>query len=135
MAKSSSPIRLEASLMDAAAVTGSVMHRSAAEQIEFWAAIGRVVSQRLSPNDLVAFHAGLKDIRLAEIPSVPVDPGEVFAELEIKRSSGVLASTIAGNNIRYQSAMNHPGYLEQVHPDGRLVVGKFLDGQFVESGA
>ena len=36
MAKAISPIRLQNELMESAKVVGALMHRSAAEQIEYW---------------------------------------------------------------------------------------------------
>lgn len=44
MAKAKSPIRLDQSLMDSAASVAKVAHRSAAEQIELWADIGRTLT-------------------------------------------------------------------------------------------
>ncbi|MCF8003822.1 MAG: ParD-like family protein [Chromatiaceae bacterium] len=37
MRKSASPIRLQEDLMQSASLAGSQLHRSAAEQIEYWA--------------------------------------------------------------------------------------------------
>ncbi len=51
MAKSASPIRLQEDLMKLAAVTGKRPHRSTAEQIEYWAEMGRNVSAMLNPDN------------------------------------------------------------------------------------
>jgi hypothetical protein len=49
MAKAASPIRLQKELMQAAELTAKRFHRSTAEQIEYWADLGRSVSSTLDP--------------------------------------------------------------------------------------
>jgi len=53
MAKASSPIRIQSELMSNAAVLGKLHHRSAAEQIEYWASIGQKVESLLDPESLL----------------------------------------------------------------------------------
>ncbi len=130
MAKAQSPVRLEASLMESAKLAGEVLKRSAAEQVEFWASIGRIIAPRLSPNELMELQAGLLDIKLEKAKPVSVDSAGLFAELDQRRTSGALQQAITNNSIRYQVAASHPGYLEQVRPDGSTLIGKFINGQF-----
>lgn len=130
MAKASSPVRLEANLMESAKIAGEVLKRSATEQVEFWAGIGRMIAPRLSPNELIELQAGLLEIRLEKAAPVTVDTAGLFAEVDQKRSSGALQQAIASNSVRYQASSAHPGYLEQVHPDGQVLVGRFEGGQF-----
>ncbi len=130
MAKASSPIRLKSGLMEAATVAGSVQHRSASEQIEYWADIGRRVSKVVDTDSLLAVNAGLADIRIEEKSSISIDPDAVFATLERDKDSGALSEAIAADSVRYQASEQHPGMLEQVHPDGRRVVGQFVEGVF-----
>ncbi|MCF6202823.1 MAG: ParD-like family protein [Methylococcaceae bacterium] len=59
MAKSASPIRLQADLMQAAEITAKRYHRSTAEQIEYWADLGRTVASTLDPDVLLSVAAGL----------------------------------------------------------------------------
>ena len=59
MAKAASPVRLEKELMEAAARSGERLHRSAAEQVEYWADIGRTVDASVSPDSLLEVAAGL----------------------------------------------------------------------------
>lgn len=135
MAKASSPIRLKRGLMEAATVAGSVQHRSASEQIEYWADIGRRVSKVVDTDSLLAVNAGLADIRIEEKESVSIDPDLVFAALERDKDSGALSEAIAAGSVRYQASEEKPGMLEQVHPDGRRVVGQFIEGEFQASNA
>lgn len=132
MPKAASPVRLERTLMDAAAVEGSLLHRSAAEQIEYWADIGRKISGVITPSDLLAISAGLMKISLEETSPVTADPDAVFATLGRERDGGGLARTIAGDKPRYQASHSHPGLLEQVMPDGSTRLGQFRNGEFEE---
>ncbi|MBU3071336.1 ParD-like family protein [Aestuariicella sp. G3-2] len=130
MAKAASPIRLESSLMDAAKVAGKALHRSASEQVEYWADIGRKVSKVIDPETLLEINAGLVKISLERVVPISVDPDAVFAALDGARESGSLQAAIASNAIQYQASSTHPGLLEQVHPDGTILVGQFQNGCF-----
>ena len=132
MAKSASPIRLQEDLMQAAALTGERFHRSTAEQIEYWAEMGRNVSRMLDPDDLLSISAGLAKIKVEPVYSEPINPGDVFQSLEAERASGILPQTVTSSPIKYQTSLAHPGYLEQIHPDGTIKTGKFQGGKFIE---
>ena len=130
MAKAHSPVRLDAHLMESAKLAGEVLKRSAAEQVEFWAHLGRIIAPRLSPKELIELQAGLLDIRLEEVRPVEVSSSALFDELDTKRSTGSLSQQISNGSLRYQASASHPGCLDQVHPDGRIVTGTFSGGQF-----
>ena len=130
MAKSASPIRLQADLMQAAAVAGKRLHRSTAEQIEYWADMGRRVATVLDPDDLLSVASGLAKINIEPIHAKPVNPDEVFESLEGDRRAGSLYQITSNNTARYQVSESHPGYLEQVNPDGDITTGKFDNGEF-----
>ncbi|OQW43356.1 MAG: hypothetical protein A4S08_00725 [Proteobacteria bacterium SG_bin4] len=131
MAKATSPIRLQDELMQAAALTAERFHRSTAEQIEYWAEIGRNVDHMLNPDDLLAISAGLAKIIVEPVASDPVDPVAVFQSLETDRATGVLPQTVTGSVLRYQASLAYPGYLEQIYPDGQIQTGKFQGGEFI----
>ncbi|MCV6615323.1 MAG: ParD-like family protein [Cellvibrionaceae bacterium] len=131
MAKASSPVRLEEGLMKAATTAGITLHRSAAEQVEYWADIGRKVADIVDPNKLLAVKAGLAKIRIEETESVSIDPDAVFAALDRDRESGALAQAVASGSVRYQASLARPGKLEACYPDGRVELGQFQDGQFI----
>ncbi len=130
MAKSASPIRLQADLMQAAAVSGKRLHRSTAEQIEYWADVGRRVATILSPDDLLSVASGLAQIKVEPIYGQPLEPEEVFLSLDDDRESGALQQAISNNVTRYQVSENHPGYLEQINQEGEVTTGKFDNGEF-----
>ena len=50
MPKAASPVRLQEELMESARISGSIQHRSAAKQIEYWADLGRKVSKAIDPD-------------------------------------------------------------------------------------
>jgi hypothetical protein len=134
MAKAASPIRLERNLMDAAKLVGVTLHRTPAEQVEYWADIGRKVSGLVDPVQLLAVKAGLMSLRVEETKPPPVDPDAVFRQLAQQRESGALQSAIASGSVRYQASTDVPGMLEACHPDGRVVRGRYKEGEFLPEG-
>ena len=105
MAKPASPVRLQDELMRSAALAGARHQRSAAQQIEYWAALGR---------------------ELATI----LDPDQVFTALEQDRRSGALVDAVSASAVRYQACSDRPGYLERIDRQGQRSVGRFVAGRF-----
>lgn len=131
MAKAASPVRLQDELMQAASITGSRMHRSAAEQVEYWASLGRQISGFVDPDTLLKVGAGLARIKIEPSITHPVDPDAVFEAVEADRRSGELSRKITTAKIRYQASLIHPGYLEQIDERGVRTVGSFRGGVFI----
>ena len=130
MSKSASPIRLEAELMQAAASTGRLQHRSAAKQIEYWAGIGRSVSKIIGQDTLLEIRAGLVRLKVEPVTNVTIEPEKIFSDLEHDRKTGKLAASVTASSVRYQASSRYPGQLEQLLPDGRVIVGQFHNGAF-----
>lgn len=130
MAKAASPIRLQQDLMQAATVAGEQLHRSTAEQIEYWASIGRSVSAVVDPDSLLAISAGLARLKIEAVAVPEINPDDVFASMETKRQAGSLAASVSASAVRYQASVTYPGQLEQVQEDGTIVVGQFCGGVF-----
>jgi len=131
MAKASSPIRLQNDLMQAAGLTAKRFHRSAAEQIEYWAELGRSVSSTLDPDVLLSVVSGLTKIKTEPVYSPNINPNDVFDALERERTDNTLSKQVTESSIRYQASTNHPGYLEQIEANGNITVGTFENGQFI----
>jgi len=131
MAKANSPVRLQDDLMQAAKLTGERFHRSSAEQIEYWADIGRKVSAVLDPDILSNIAMGLTRVKVEPIYGVRINPDDVFKALDIQREEGVLTQLVTGSSIKYQSSLKHPGYLEKIDQQGKVEVGRFNEGEFV----
>ncbi len=131
MAKAASPVRLQKELMESARTSGSLQHRSAAEQIEYWADLGRKVSRIVDPEILLAVEAGLARITVEQVQSPAVDPDAVFDALAADRHSGALGAAVAEiSPVRYQASRDHPGLLERIDAAGQARVGRFVDGEF-----
>lgn len=132
MAKAASPIRLQADLMQAAESTAKRFHRSTAEQIEYWADLGRSVSSTLDPDVLLSVLAGLTIIKTEPVISPPINPDDVFNALERDRKAETLRDSVVSAAISYQASTKHLGFLERVDSNGNIVTGEFKNGQFIE---
>jgi len=132
MTKAVSPIRLQEELMQAAASTAKRFHRSTAEQVEYWADLGRSVSSTLDPDVLLSVASGLAIIKAEPVFSAPIDADSVFKSLENDRESGKLSREVTNSAIRYQASLKHLGYLEKIDADNNITIGQFENGQFVE---
>lgn len=127
--KAASPVRLDKNLMSAATVASKANHRSAAEQVEHWASIGRMVSENLSPNALVAIAAGIARIDVSIPDAPPVSMEDVMAYSQTLRESGTLPEKITSAPVRYQASTRYPGLLERIQGDA-VDVGTFENGVF-----
>ncbi|MCT0226007.1 ParD-like family protein [Synechococcus sp. CS-1328] len=116
--------------MESAARIGARHHRSAAEQIEYWAALGRQVARVLDPDTLLDVAAGLTRLRPEPVVAPMVSPEQVFAAVEADRQSGALQQIVSSAAFRYQASITQPGSLEQITPDGTRIVGLFRHGLF-----
>ena len=131
MAKSASPIRLQEELMKAAELTASRFHRSTAEQIEYWAELGRSVTDTLDPDVVISVKSGLSRIKIEPVYGVPVDPEAVFGSLEAQRKNGTLSEHVTNAAFRYQISAKQSGYLDRIDRQGNITTGQFQNGQFI----
>jgi len=116
--------------MQSARLAASRHHRSAAEQIEYWASLGRQVAGFVDPDSLLDVAPGLARLEVAPILAQPVRPEAVFAAVEADRASGTLAEKVSTAAIRYQASRAHPGYLERIDHTGTRTLGTFHGGVF-----
>ena len=130
MPKSASPVRLQQELMQSATLAGARHHRSAAEQIEYWAMLGRQVAGVLDPDKLLDVLSGLAALRVEPVTGAAVAPEQVFGALEQQRRSGQLSVSVSSAALRYQASTTQPGFLEEVASDGRRRLGQFRHGVF-----
>jgi len=128
MAKATSPIRLQAELMHSAALSGKRYHRSTAEQIEYWADMGRRISSFIDPDTV---KSGLAKITINPVHATPVDPASVFQSLESDRRSGTLSKSVSTSKLRYQVSEQNPDYLVQIDKHNNTITGKFENGEFI----
>ena len=122
-------VRLDGELLERASEASRTAHRSVPHQVEFWAALGRAIEERLSAaetRDLLTGERFVTRIELATARSV--HPDQVFATLEAERASGALATRIPRSSVRYDVADADDGLVRRVDADGGESFGRFEEG-------
>jgi hypothetical protein len=117
--------------MQAAALVGEQEHRSAAEQVEYWASLGRKIARHVNSDLLLEVAAGLAQIKVEPTVGKPVDPEAVFDTVEARRNSGTLKQEVTTATPSYQASVTQPGYLEQIDAMGNRTIGTFQNGVFI----
>lgn len=136
MAKASTPIRVRDRLLQEAAARGALESRSASQQLEYWAELGKAVSSAITPAMLLRLRAGLAHVVVAEDAVSPVSTGSVLERLDAMRASGALRrSVFPHDRPAYQASRCRPGMLEEHLPNGEVRVGRFRNGVFVAESA
>ncbi len=130
MPKASSPVRLDAELMEEAVKNGRLFNRSAAETIEYWAGLGQKLYKLIDPEVLLEIQAGslLLDVKPSKVARI--DPDSVFGQIEERRVSETLNQFVHRDQPIYQASQLHSGLLEQIMPDGTSTPGRFQNGEF-----
>jgi len=128
------PIRLDENLVQEAELEGRSFKRSAPNQIEYWAEIGRQVEGLITPNELVAIRQGFARLHIDDIPSQSVAVDEVFDAVDVDRMTGALATKITRSTTYYEASQSQIGLLDRVSENNRET-GYFRDGQFVKSSS
>lgn len=123
-------IRLDGELIDAAELQGKAMHRSAPNQIEYWASLGRRLAPSLSHRDLLAISQGLARVRVEVESSPRVDPDQVLAAVATQSQMPFVSPSENPAPFQYESS-DTPGYIDQVDAQGNRVTGKMVNGRFV----
>jgi len=128
---STSPLRLDSTLVAAAKREGSINKRSAPKQIEFWAELGKAVEQVLDYNDIFAVIQGLKRVKVESVKSEAVDPADIFNSLEVSRKSEKLAEKVTSAAFYFEASRRRPGLLDRVNTaTGERQTGRFYNGEF-----
>ena len=97
MAKAASPVRLQQELMEKATLAGARQHRSAAEQIEYWAALGRQMAGVVDPDTLLDVLSGLATLKVVPVAGVAVEVDAVEAcGCAVGGDEGAAATCVAG---------------------------------------
>ena len=128
---STSPLRLDSTLIAAAKREGLINKRSAPKQIEFWAELGKAVEHILSYNDIFAVIQGLKTVKVESVKSPVVDPEGIFNALEDARDSGKLVDRVTSAGVYFEASRSQPGLLDRVNTvTGERQTGRFRNGEF-----
>lgn len=126
-----SPMRLSPELVETAGREAMITKRTIPKQIEFWAYLGKAVQNTVDYSDLIAVSQGLKKIRVEPVASSPIEPEDVFAELEKSREDGELSKRVTSTAVYYEASISHPGLLDQVdRATGQRRTGTFRNGKF-----
>ena len=128
---STSPLRLDSTLVAAAKREGSINKRSAPKQIEFWAELGKAVEHVLNYNDIFAVIQGLKKVKVESVTSQAVDTDDIFNALENSRQSEKLADNVTSAGVYFEASRSRPGLLDRVNAvTGERQTGRFRNGEF-----
>ena len=133
MAKAASPIRLQEELMRSATVAAALSNRSASEQVEYWAFLGRSIVKDLDTESILALRSGIARLKVENIEAPAIDPEIVFSALEEARQLGGLGKVVTSSSVRYQASRSHPGQLERIDSNGMVTIGQFSNGKFTPS--
>jgi hypothetical protein len=130
-----SPIRLNPSLIEAAEKEALLQKRSTPKQIEFWADLGRAVERVIDLSDVFAVVQGLKKLKIEAVASVGVEPEDLFNDLDARRTNGTLASEVSSAAIYFEASRQRPGLLDRVDTaTGKRLTGRFRNGRFEAIG-
>ncbi len=127
----STPLRVSDDLFKEAEIEGSLMNRSAAKQVEFWAEIGKRVAHSVSTVDMLALMQGIAVVRVDVPVPAPLEPEQIFARVEQARAAGTLGQKITQGRTIYEASQTRPGLLDKVTPDGQRQTGRFENGVFI----
>lgn len=128
--KNSGSMRLDAGLIAEARTASELEHRTPAKQIEYWAMVGRIVSQNLDSSTLRQIMIGRAQV-VAETVDAPVPAFDaVLAAVDADTRPPRERAGLDPSQPAYQVSRKYPGYLERVNPDSSVDVGTFSDGAF-----
>jgi len=121
----SQPVKLSDDLILDARLTGEIVHRSIAGQIEFWAQLGRAIEPLLDGLHVIALQkAGKAKSLSSRLDSVDSPIGR-------KRVIDYLKSRPFPH---YEAHPKKPGVLVKIGSDGSRIEGRFVGRQFKALG-
>ena len=132
MKPAKSALRLNPDLVHEAEMEALLHKRTPPKQIEYWAEIGKKISEMISLEELMAVAQGLAQLEVKHNISYPVDADAVFARVEEERASGYLAGQVTGAKVSYETDPNTAGVLIRINADGSRDHGHFKNGVFIK---
>lgn len=127
----STPLRVNDGLFQDAEAEGSLMNRSAAKQVEFWAELGKRVAHSVTPTDMLALMQGIAEVQVEVTAPARVAANEVFAAVESANAGGQLGQKITQGYAYFVASATQPGLLDKVMPNGQRETGHFENGLFI----
>lgn len=125
----STPLRVSDALFEDAEAEGSLMNRSAAKQVEFWAELGKRVAYSISPADMLALMQGIAEVQVEIASPDRVDPTQLFET--VNNTIEKLGNKITQGRVYFEASITKSGFLDKVMPDGQRQTGRFENGLFV----
>ncbi|HET7344170.1 MAG TPA: hypothetical protein VFL90_22085 [Methylomirabilota bacterium] len=127
------PVKVSDRLLDLARREARDAHRSATAQIEHWATLGRAVEVLLAYSDVLALK------RAGQALPVPArvsreDVHARLARLAADTDRERVRARIQAAGAPVYEAAAEPGFIVEVHPDGRRVAGRLEGRRFVPGG-
>jgi hypothetical protein len=115
--------RIAADLMDSAAAEGARQSRSAKQQLDHWARVGRAVSSRHSAARAKVEAALTGELELAELSAEEgaVFNAEISAAIQESLAGADYGQVLTGRGIT-TVALNEDGQIVEHRPDGSSVV-------------
>ena len=127
-----SALRLDPVLIQEAEIEALLHKRTTPKQIEYWAEIGKQVSELIEPADLIAVAQGLAQIEIKNKASYALDADQVFNRVEEERGGGYLSNNVTSSRVSYEATPDKPGLLVRINADGSKDIGHFKNGRFVK---
>lgn len=125
------PLRVKDTLFQDAEVEGSLMNRSAAKQVEFWAELGKRVAHSVSSSDLLALMQGIAEVQVEIRTPELINPVQILSSVEQASSNAQLGQQITQGKIYFEASVTKSGLLDKVTHDGVRETGRFENGVFV----
>ena len=132
MKHSKSAIRLDPGLVHEAEMEALIHKRTTPKQIEYWAEIGKKVSELLDPTDLLAVTQGIARLEVKDIVSYPLSADKVFERVAEESGSGYLSAKVTAAKVSYEAHPSLPGLLLRINEDGSTDAGHFKNGKFIK---
>jgi hypothetical protein len=117
----SQPVKLSDDLILDARLTGKIVHRSIAGQIEFWAQLGRAIEPLLDGLHVVALQKAGKTKPLSSCLDSVDSPSGRRRVIEHLKSRPF---------PHYEPDPKKPGALLRINADGTRTVGRFINREF-----
>ena len=115
------PVKVSDELLLSARITGKILHRSIAGQIEFWAQLGQALEPLLRGDQVLALQQAGKAKPLSSLlESVDSEEGR-------RRVTEYLKSRPFPH---YEPAPDRPGLLVRIEEDGTRTIGRFVSRRF-----
>ena len=127
----STPLRVNNRLYQAAEAEGSLLNRSTAKQIEFWAELGKRVAHSITSVDMLALMQGIAKVNVVIPTTPPINPQDVFFAVDKANATQTLGQQITRGSVYYEANKDRPDLLDQISPDGTRVSGHFKEGKFL----